>query len=145
MKTVGDLMRDQFVQVQPSESLLEADQIMRLARIRHLPVVRDGELVGIVTRRDVLETTLSRLDERGPDARLEQLRTVSVEEVMTREVETATPDMELREAAIRMLRHKIGCLPVVSSREPPLRAVGLITETDLVRAAYAPEFLGSSD
>jgi CBS domain-containing protein len=145
MAKVADLMRKQFVQVHPEESLLEADQILRLARIRHLPVVRDGELVGILTRRDVMEAALSRLDERGPTARLEHLRSVSVEEVMTRDVETATPEMELSDAAVRMLRHKIGCLPVVASRKSPLHAVGLITETDLVRAAYAPDFLASSD
>jgi CBS domain-containing protein len=145
MSKVAELMHKQFVHVDPAESLLEVDQIMRLARIRHLPVVRGGELIGIVTRRDVLETALSRLHERGDEARLDQLREISVGEIMTREVETATPEMELRDAVVRMVRHKIGCLPVVASPEPPLRAVGLITETDLVRAAYAPEFLGSSD
>ena len=145
MAKVAELMRKQFVHVDPDESLLEADQILRLARIRHLPVVRDGELVGILTHRDVMEAALSRLDESGPTARLEHLRSVSVGEVMTRDVETATPDMELSEAAVRMLRHKIGCLPVVSSRAPPVHAVGLITETDLVRAAYAPDFFASSD
>jgi len=145
MAKVAELMRKQFVHVDPDESLLEADQILRLARIRHLPVVRDGELVGILTHRDVMESALSRLDESGPTARLEHLRSVSVGEVMTRDVETATPDMELSEAAVRMLRHKIGCLPVVSSRAPPVHAVGLITETDLVRAAYAPDFFASSD
>jgi CBS domain-containing protein len=145
MAKVADLMRKQFVQVDPAESLLEADQILRLARIRHLPVVREGELVGILTRRDVMEAALSRLDERGPDARLEHLRSVSVEEVMTRDVETATPGMELGDAAVLMLRHKIGCLPVVGSRKRPLHAIGLITEADLVRAAYAPDFLAASD
>ena len=50
-------MREEVITVHPDESLLDADKIMRLARIRHLPVVRDGILVGVVSHRDVLESS----------------------------------------------------------------------------------------
>jgi CBS domain-containing protein len=52
---------------------------------------------------------------------------------------TASPDTTLREAAERMLRFKIGCLPVVERGPDRLELVGLITESDLLRAAYAPD------
>ena len=56
-------MRTNFVSAAPDDSLLEADRIMRLARIRHLPVVEKGLLVGLLSHRDVLAASISRLEQ----------------------------------------------------------------------------------
>ena len=61
-ETVGRLMRAHFVSVAPGETVLDADRIMRLARIRHLPVVVNGRLVGVLSHRDVLEASIARLE-----------------------------------------------------------------------------------
>lgn len=142
---VRELMREDFIAVSPEDSLLDAERILRLARIRHLPVVRRGLLIGVLSHRDVMEASLSHVEERSPEERVEYLRGVPVERVMRTEPRTVDPECPLREAAIEMLRFKIGCLPVTEKDPQGLRLVGLITESDLLRAAYAPEFVGVSD
>jgi CBS domain-containing membrane protein len=142
---VGALMRRHFVSVEPGASLLDADRIMRLARIRHLPVVADGHLVGVLSHRDVLEASLSRLEKLDAQERVDHLRGIPISAVMRTDPYTAKEGTSLGEAARRMLQLKIGCLPVVQSGPDGQRLVGLVTESDLLRAAYVPEFDGASD
>ena len=144
-RTVATLMRENFISIAPDDTLLEADRIMRLARIRHLPVVRNGKLVALLSHRDVLSASISELEKCDPAERLEHLRRIPVSEVMRGSLYTATEETTLADAARRMLRAKIGCLPVVRPGPdgPILR--GLITESDLLRAAYVPDFEGASD
>lgn len=143
-KTVGDLMRHEFVSVRPDETLLEADRIMRLARIRHLPVVQEKLLVGVLSHRDVLDASINCLEDCPAEERTEHLRSVSIERVMRRSPWTVEAWTPLAEAAIRMLRYKIGCLPVIYPGADGSELVGLITESDLLRAAYVPELEESS-
>jgi CBS domain-containing membrane protein len=143
--TVGSLMRANFISAAPEDSLLEADRIMRLARIRHLPVVRKGVLVGLVSHRDILAASIARLEKCDPVERLDHLRRISIAEVMESDLATATETTTLGAAARRMLRLKIGCLPVVRDGPGGPALVGLVTESDLLRAAYAPDFYGASD
>lgn len=144
-ENVAVLMRANFISAAPEDSLLEADRIMRLARIRHLPVVKKGVLVGLISHRDVLSASIAKLEKCEPTARLDHLRSISIGEVMQREVETALETTTLASAARRMLRLKIGCLPVVRAGPDGPSLVGLVTESDLLRAAYAPDFYGASD
>ncbi|HTO68275.1 MAG TPA: CBS domain-containing protein [Myxococcota bacterium] len=138
-------MRSNFISASPDDSLLEADRIMRLARIRHLPIVRKGVLVGLLSHRDVLAASVAKLEKCEPSDRLEHLRGIAIREVMSRDVETALESTSLASAAVRMLRLKIGCLPVVRANADGPQLVGLLTESDLLRAAYAPDFTGASD
>jgi CBS domain-containing membrane protein len=138
--TVGSLMRKHFVSAAPSESLLDADRIMRLARIRHLPVVESGRLVGVLSHRDVLDASIARLERRDGAERAEHLRGITIADVMHREPYTAVESTTLGEAARRMLRLKIGFLPVVRQAPNGHQLIGLVTESDLLRAAYAPDF-----
>ena len=138
-------MRTNFVSVRPDESLLDADRIMRLARIRHLPVVEAGRLVGVLSHRDVLDASIARLEKCDGVERAQHLRGISIAEVMHREPYTATESTTLGDAARRMLRLKVGCLPVVRQGRSGEELIGLVTESDLLRAAYAPEFDEASD
>jgi CBS domain-containing membrane protein len=142
---VASLMRANFISAAPEDTLLEADRIMRLARIRHLPVVKNGILVGLISHRDVLSASIAKLEKSEPVERLDHLRSISIGEVMQREIETALESTTLASAARRMLRLKIGCLPVVRAGPSGPLLVGIVTESDLLRAAYAPEFYGASD
>jgi CBS domain-containing membrane protein len=144
-QTVVTLMRANFVSASPRDSLLEADRIMRLARIRHLPIVEKGILVGLLSHRDVLAASISQLERCDPAERLEHLRRIPIEQVMQRDLATGTETTTCGDAARRMLRLKIGCLPVVRAGLDGPRLVGLVTESDLLRAAYAPDFAGASD
>jgi len=134
-RTVSEIMRPEFVSLELSDKLDFAQQIMQLGRFRHLPVLLQGRLVGIVSSRDLLAASLSKVLQLARERQLSFLGMVEVEEVMTRDVQTVPPETTLEEAARLLLRHKIGCLVVVKEGDVP---VGLVTETDLLREAYLP-------
>jgi CBS domain-containing protein len=126
-------MRREFVSLKATDRLDFADDILTLGRIRHLPVLADGQLVGIVSQRDLLAHSLTKaLDFEARDRRT-FLKSVDVSEAMTREVIAVDAETPLEEAARLLIRHRIGCLPVVDRVGVP---VGILTETDLLRAAY---------
>jgi len=131
---VEHIMQREFASVRSDERLDFVDDVMALGRVRHMPVVDDGKLVGVVTQRDLLAASLSRVLDFDRQERRTFLRSVDVKEVMAGRPITVAPNATLAEAAALLLRHKIGCLPVVG---PGGEALGLVTETDLLRAAYA--------
>jgi acetoin utilization protein AcuB len=127
---VRDLMTAKPITVDPETPILEARQRMLRERIRHLVVLDDARVVGIVTDRDV------RLNLPSPATSLSVweinylLPGVTVGGVMTTSVIVVDPDRPIAEAARIMMDHKIGALPVVEEG----RLVGIITESDFVRA-----------
>jgi CBS domain-containing protein len=130
---VEHIMQREFASVRSDERLDFVDDVMALGRVRHMPVVDDGKLVGVVTQRDLLAASLARVLDFDHQERRTFLRSIDVCEVMVRRPITVAPSAILAEAAALLLRHKIGCLPVVGSGG---EALGLVTETDLLRAAY---------
>ena len=112
-----------------NDELTIADDVMKMKRLRHLPVVEEGRLVGILTQRDLFHAALSTALNFGEKAQKGFLKTVVVKEVMTDEVLTIDPGADVKEAARRMIEHKIGCLPVVENG----KLVGIVSETDLLR------------
>jgi len=127
---VKDRMSHPVITVTPDTPIMEAREIMRRERIRRLPVVdKEGNLVGIVTEKDILNASPSAATTLSIWEVNYLLSKIKVEEVMTREVITATEDMPMEEAARLIADHKIGALPVVRGR----KVVGIITESDLFR------------
>jgi len=128
--TVTELMTPSPITTGPDTPVLEARQLMIQKRIRHLLVVEAGKLLGIVTDRDI------RLNLPSPATSLSVwevnylLARMTVESAMTTSVVVISPRHDAKEAASLMLDHKIGALPVVDGG----RLVGIITETDLLRA-----------
>ncbi|HEY9157958.1 CBS domain-containing protein [Candidatus Binatus sp.] len=127
---VRDVMSADPTTLKRNDQLTLADDIMRLGRIRHLPVVDDDDqrLVGIVSQRDLFRDALAQALGYGKHAQRKILETLSVKDVMTTDVVTAGPDMHLIEAARLLTERKIGCLPVVENG----RLVGILTEGDFV-------------
>ncbi len=123
MIAVGDFMTKDLVTVRETDDLALAESLLKLGGIRHLPVVRERRLVGILTQRDVL-----RSGQWGKPA----ARELPVGEVMTREPTSVLPTMGLAQAARLMLERKYGCLPVC---ENDGTLVGIVTEADFVRFA----------
>src|SRR5688572_1703329 len=133
-KYVRDLMTSTVTTIGRNESLKSADDVMRLGRIRHLPVVDDdGTLAGIVSQRDLFHSGLLRALGYGSHARERALEDSLVKEAMKTELVTTTPDTPLRAAANVMLERKIGCLVVLAEG----KLVGILTEADFVRLALA--------
>jgi CBS domain-containing protein len=126
-------MRREFVSLKATDRLDFADDILTLGRIRHLPVLADGQLIGIVSQRDLLAHSLTKALNFEARDRRTFLKSVDVSEAMTRDVIAVDSETPLEEAARLLIRHRIGCLPVVDRAGVP---VGIVTETDLLRAAY---------
>jgi CBS domain-containing protein len=123
------IMATELVTVHPSASLYRAGELMREHRIRHLPVVdEDNRLVGLLTQSDVLAASDSILKDR--DSQLDVAH-FPVEDAMVTEIDTVPSHASLRQAAMYLERHKIGCLPVVDEG----KLVGIITDTDFVGVA----------
>jgi CBS domain-containing protein len=125
--TVNNYMTDEVVSVEKETPLLEAHRLMGVKRIRSLPVVEDEQLIGIVTRTDLMSSDPSRLASfQKQDLSLKVL-TQPVEKVMSKPLYTISPEEELPEAAKLMLDHKVHCLPVMKDN----KLVGILTESDL--------------
>ncbi|RIL04812.1 MAG: hypothetical protein DCC71_12765 [Proteobacteria bacterium] len=135
---VGDLMRRHWVATEPHASLLEAERLMRLARIRQIPVVVDGVLVGLLAHHALLRASLERLLATGTSAARHGLMSaIPVAAVMDPRPPVLTPDATLRDAAARMLDAQLACLPVCETDDGDARRmVGLVVESDLLRRAY---------
>lgn len=127
--TARDLMTEKVVTLKVNEDINLAENVMRLGRIRHLPVVNDkGHLVGLVTHRDLLKAQVSTLADLSEEERSNISRSVPAEKIMTRDLLTVTPGAPVLEVARAMREHKFGCIPVVE--EEVLK--GIITEADFM-------------
>jgi len=128
---VRDRMSRRVKTLGRNDELRLADDLMGMERIRHLPVLDvDGELVGILSQRDLFRGALARNLGYGEHAQNKLMSQLVVKEVMTNDPITIAPDAPLAEAAKKMLEHKIGCLPVVEEG----RLVGILTESDFLAA-----------
>jgi acetoin utilization protein AcuB len=132
---VAQWMTKSVMTIKPQDSLRHARERMMKYRINQLPVVVNDKLVGIITDRDVRDAYPSSLrlihgkdiDEFGDSH--------TVEEVMTYNVVTVSPDVTLQEAARRLRTQRIGALPVVENGA----LVGIITRSDLLDALLGEE------
>ncbi len=119
---VSDLMTQDVRTLQEADTLSSADLEMRLAHIRHFPVLnRVGKLVGVVSSRDLLAALAS-----GSD------RYVTVDLIMTAKVAAVRADAPALEAAELLVERRIGALPVVDERS---KLVGIISERDFLPVA----------
>ncbi len=129
MIELDTIMSTDLETISPTDSLEKAGDIMQRRRIHHLPVVNgDGELVGLVTLSNVLAATDSFL--RDEDSRMHPGE-IRVKEVMVTDVATVDEHASVRQAALFLEKHRIGCLPVVTDGQ----LKGIITDTDFVGVA----------
>jgi CBS domain-containing protein len=135
-RPVSEIMQREVATLREDDQLTVADDVMRLGRVRHMPVLSGGKLVGVVSNRDLLAASLTSALEFGARERRAFLRSVEVREVMTRDVVSVGAEMPVAKAARILIERRIGCLPVVKGQGD---LVGLVTETDLLRAAYLGE------
>ena len=126
---IFELMAKDVETLDRNDTLSLAEDLMKMKRLRHLPVVDEGQLAGIISQRDMFHAGLSTAMGFGTKAKGEFLKTVLVKEIMTDEVITIDPGADVKVAAQLMLKKKIGCLPVVDRGE----LVGLISESDVIR------------
>ncbi len=126
---VREWMTSNPITITPQTTLPETHRLMREHKIRRLPVINKGKLVGIVTLGDIREAQPSDATTLSIYELNYLMDQVTAKEFMTQDPVTVSPDATIGEAARLMVEHKIGGLPVMEDGE----LVGIITETDLCR------------
>lgn len=130
MLKVKDLMTSPVFSLKETDSLHSARSLMELQRIRHIPIVTvDNVFTGLITHRDILSATISKLADLDPETQKEIDSGISIAEIMRADITSVSGETSLKEAAQILLNHKYGCLPVVDQNE----LVGIVTEADFLR------------
>ena len=125
---VDQYMSDEVISANPKTTLLEAHRITGVKRIRTLPVLENDQLVGIVTRTDLVSSDPSRLASKEHQDLLLKILLQPVEKVMKKNLITISPDAPIAEAARLMLENVVHSLLVVDEDQ---KLVGVLTESDL--------------
>ena len=116
------------VSVEQSNTVLQAEEIMREQNFRQLPVIKDKELIGIITDRDIRSflgsDSFNTLEEQ------ERAKTTKVASVMSNKPIILSPDDDLRDAVELLIDEKVGGIPVVDEKEG---LVGIVTYVDALR------------
>jgi CBS domain-containing protein len=128
MFSIEAIMSTNLITVSPSATLAEARTLMHDHRIHHLPVTEGDALVGLLALTNVLAATDSFL--RDEKNRI-HANEIIVRDVMVVDVATVNVNASLRQAALFLEKHQIGCLPVMDNSD----LVGIITDTDFVAVA----------
>lgn len=133
MKVREVMTTENLLMIGEDDSLAAAAHKMTWARCRHLPVVRDREVVGVISERDLLAWL-------GEGRRLDTPSDL-VRAAMVAPAKVASPDDDLGEVAARMLSFRVGCLPVVSGG----KLVGMVTRGDLLGRIVAEMYTPTPD
>ncbi|MBM9537805.1 CBS and ACT domain-containing protein [Desulfobulbus alkaliphilus] len=123
-------MTSNVLTVTSVQPIIEVEQIMRENRVRRVPVVDGGKLVGIISREDLFRAMPSIFDPSISPETLDHAGRIEAASVMTPAPVTVEPATPLEHAALLMRSHKFGALPVVKGTE----LVGIITETNIFDA-----------
>jgi acetoin utilization protein AcuB len=125
---VKNRMSTEVFTLNPDQTLLKAMTLVQQKRIRHLPVVQDGKVVGMVTERDIRKAGASDSTSLSIFELNYLMDQIKVSSFMTKKVISVSPEAPIEEAAKLIYDHKIGALPVVEQN----RLVGLITSSDIL-------------
>ncbi|MBQ9376788.1 MAG: CBS domain-containing protein [Schwartzia sp.] len=137
---VIDRMTRNPISISPDDNVDAAQDLLKKHKIRRLPVVERGKLVGIITEKDLMRvapsaaTTLSKYEINS------LLAKISIRDIMSDKVISVNENAPIEEAALLMSMNKIGGLPVVSDVGT---VVGIITETDIFNSLV--EIMGLSE
>jgi CBS domain-containing protein len=125
---VGDVMTREPVTLGPEESLMRGLEVMRMNRIRRVPIVLGSKLIGLLTEGDLKRAEPSTLSESEEDFN-RVMEETPVSRIMIKEPVTVEREVLLVEATRTLLNQKFGALPVVSNG----LLVGILTDVDVLR------------
>ncbi|MCD6534243.1 MAG: CBS domain-containing protein [Deltaproteobacteria bacterium] len=133
MRRVADIMTRDIFPLKSNQTLNVVRLLMRTVRVRHVPILDDDEqFVGLLSHRDLLAYSISKLADIDPREQSELDRHIPIKDVMRTDISTTTATTDLKEAISSMLENKFGCLPVINDQR---HLVGIITDEDIIRLA----------
>jgi CBS domain-containing membrane protein len=128
---VSDLMSEEVHTVHPDDNLRVLADLFDRYDVRHVPVVdEEGDVVGLVSDRDLLRNVLTDQADVPLSVRQSSMEGTLVESIMTTEVVTLEANASVSRAARVLLEHKFGCVPVTEGS----RLVGIVTQSDFLEA-----------
>lgn len=128
---VKNWMTREVITLTPDRSMMKAAKLMKDNDISRLPIVNDdGELVGIVSDRDIKEASPSKATTLDMHELYYLLSEIKVKDIMTRKTLTVTDEDTVEKAAVVMEESKVGGLPVVDAGS---KCVGIITNSDVFK------------
>ena len=129
MITVDEIMTTEVFTLPATATMADAIRAMAGRSIRHIPILdSEGNLEGLVTRHDVMDVMDSTLSAKAAQR---DAATITLAEIMTRDVLTVDAGANLRRAALFLEEHEFSCLPVIKEG----RLSGIVTDADLVAVA----------
>jgi len=126
---ISDVMTRSVITAPPGMSLALAQRLMDDHRIRHLPVVQEGQLVGLVSDRDIRQALPSPTTTLTPAEFTYKMGTLTIATCMTRAVATVPPEADLVQGMRQLLAGPYGCVPVLTGGQ----LVGIVTAIDVLR------------
>ncbi|PIC65218.1 acetoin utilization protein AcuB [Sporosarcina sp. P13] len=121
---VQDIMKTDVITLNSTHTIADAVQMMKQKRIRHIPIIENDRLIGLVTDRDVKEASPSSISETSEPSLYE----TTLDKIMKTDLLIGHPRDFAEEAALLFYTYEIGCLPIVSNYQ----LVGILTKTDLL-------------
>lgn len=125
--------------ISPDQTIPDAHEIMSAHGVKRLPVVKNGKLVGVVSKADIAQASPSKATSFSVGELTYLLSRTKISQVMHKDPLTISPDALLEEAALRMRGNEVGFLPVMEGD----KLVGIITESNILDAFI--ELLGFRD
>src|SRR4030042_946473 len=133
MLNVKDIMTKDVYVLHANDGLDLVQTLIKSRHTRHIPIVDNkGFFVGLITHRDLLSLTVSRLADMNNNGQEGLNGHVPIRKIMQNGILTADPAMNLSTALSIFLKNTVGCLPVVSKR----KLVGIITEADFLKLTF---------
>lgn len=130
---VKDIMSRKLITLYDLNNLLQLKNIIELDNINHFPVVnKNRELVGLITKNDYLNISISRLTELEKGTIDDMYKHILIKNVMKTKIITTSPETLLEKAALSMAQYRIGCLPVIDGKF----LVGIITRNDFLKVLF---------
>ena len=130
--TARDLMTPDPITIAPDASISDAWDLMSEHDIRHVPVVQDGALVGMLSSRDLPLSDILRLLSVEGAVALNREMAKPVSKIMSRDVISVVPDARASDLVRLLLEHKVGAIPVVGASTGKL--LGIVSYIDILRA-----------
>ncbi len=119
------------ITIDETASLSDAINLLKKHKIRRLPVLKKGKLIGIISDRDLKEASPSKVTSLDIWELHYLMSKIIVKQIMTKNPVTVSPETTLERAAILMFDNKIGGLPVIDKEN---KLVGILTEQDVFKA-----------
>jgi CBS domain-containing protein len=126
---VREIMTNDVTTLQEGDTMLDAAMIFARSSLRHLPVLRDSNLVGVLTERDMKRFAPGLMSGVSSEKYNDLMENTPLAKVMTRDPLTLKPDQDVSDAADIFSTKRFGCLPVVEDG----KLVGIVTTTDMLK------------